>query len=97
MKYTVYTTRPAEYASGKVSSFIMSEFCEDTSVPRGWVELGEVDFTPTAPESDVRDVAVKELDRAMQQKREDFTHGMEELQRRKEELLAITHQPKDKS
>ncbi len=97
MKYTVYTTRPAEYARGKVSIFIMSEFCEDTPVPRGWVELGEVEFTPTAPESDVREAAVKELDREMQQKREDFTHGMEGLQRRKEELLAITHQPEVKS
>ncbi len=94
MKYNVYTTEPERYLKGRVWSFIIRD-CEDT--PNGWAKVGEVEFTPDAPESDIREAAVKELDRQIKERREDFTHGMEELQRRKEELLAITHQPGGKS
>ncbi len=97
MKYNVYTTDADFYLNCGESSFLMHEFHRDGPVPNGWAKVGEVEFTPTAPESDIREAAVKELDREMQLKREDFTHGMEELQRRKEELLAITHQPEVKS
>ncbi len=97
MKYNVYTSNAKRYLNNQITSFTMCEFREDDRVPNGWAKVGEVEFTPFAPESDIRDAAVKELDREMQLKREDFTHGMEELQRRKEELLAITHQPEVKS
>ncbi len=94
MKYNVYTTDPERYLKGRVWSLIIRD-CEDT--PNGWAKVGEVEFTPTAPESDVREAAVKGLDRKMSRKLEDFMHGTEGLQRRKEELLAITHQQEDES
>ncbi|MCP4469567.1 MAG: hypothetical protein GY815_02585 [Gammaproteobacteria bacterium] len=97
MKYTVYTTAAEDYITGVDSSLVM---CEPTDLPDpnwGWAKVGEVEFTPIVPESDIREAAVKELDREMHQRREDFTRGMEELQRQKEELLAITHQQKDES
>ncbi len=97
MKYTVYTTDPERYLKGLATGFIMREFREEGRVPDGWAKVGEVEFTPTSPESDIREAAVKDIDREMGQKRADFTHGMEGLQRRKEELLAITHQPEVKS
>ncbi len=97
MKYNVYATEPELYLEGSVWSFIMIESHRDGPVPNGWAKVGEVEFTPTAPESDVREAALKGLDRQIKERREDFTHGMEELQRRKEELLAITHQPGGKS
>ncbi len=97
MKYTVYATAAEDYITGVDSSLVMREPTDLPDPDWGWAKVGEVEFTPTAPESDIREAAVKELDREMQRKREDFTHGMEELQRRKEELLAITHQPEVKS
>ncbi|MCP4482590.1 MAG: hypothetical protein GY817_07470 [bacterium] len=97
MKYNVYTPDADFYLSSGEPSFIMHEFHRDGPVPNGWAKVGEVEFTPATPDFVIREAAVKELDREMQQKREDFTHGMEELQRRKEELLAITHQPEVKS
>ncbi len=97
MKYNVYTRDAEFYLNCGGSSLVMREPTDLPDPDWGWAKVGEVEFTPTAPESDIREAAVKELDREMQRKREDFTHGMEELQRRKEELLAITHQPEVKS
>ncbi len=97
MKYTVYTTAAEDYITGVDSSLVM---CEPTDLPDpnwGWAKFGEVEFTPTVPESDIREAAVKELDREMQQRGEDFMSGMEERQGQKEELVAITRHPKDES
>ncbi|MCP4083249.1 MAG: hypothetical protein GY743_23765 [Planctomycetaceae bacterium] len=97
MKYNVYATDAEEYITGVDSSLVMREPTDLPDPNWGWAKVGEVEFTPTVPESDIREAAVKELDREMHQRREDFTRGMEELQRQKEELLAITHQPEGKS
>jgi hypothetical protein len=40
-----------------------------------------------------RQIAVAAIEEEMTEKRTDFTAGMEGLAKRKEELLAITHQP----
>ncbi len=97
MKYTVYATAAEDYITGVDSSLVMREPTDLPDPDWGWVKVGEVEFTPITLKFVIREAAVKGLDREMKRKVEDFTHGMEELQRRKEELLAITHQPEGKS
>ncbi len=97
MKYTVYATAAEDYITGVDSSLVMREPTDLPDPNWGWTKVGKIEFTLDAMESGIREATVRRLDREMNRKLEDFTHGMEELQRRKEELLAITHQPEDES
>ncbi len=97
MKYTVYTTAAEDYMNDPERSLIMDGYRQYEPIPVGWAKVGEVEFTPATPDFVIREAAVNGLDWEMKQRREDFTRGMEDLQRRKEELLAITHQPEVES
>jgi hypothetical protein len=91
MKYYAFTANPDGFLEGWSKSFILSE---DRNTPQGWVFIDEVELNIDAVDmNEVRAAAVQGIENEMEEKRIDFTAGMEGLKKRKEELLAITYQP----
>lgn len=92
MKYYAFTSNPEGFLNGWSKNFILIENKETAS--QDWVFVSEVELDiDTVNMNEIRAGAVQCIDNVMEQKRMDFTAGMEELSKRKEELLAITHQP----
>ena len=91
MKLFVYITDAEEFLNGEGRGLTLRPSNENA--PDIWIEAGSIELELDIDQSTVRQKAVETIERLMQLKREDFSNGMEELSRRKQELLSIPHQP----
>lgn len=92
MKYYAFTANPAGYIEGWAKTLLL--ISNKGHASEDWKFIQEVEFDEDAVDTnEIRASAVQSLDNEMEQKRADFTAGMEGLQARKESLLAIEHKP----
>ena len=92
MKLYIYITNPEEYLAGEY------RWCFSASAETGlaggtWLLAGQVEVELDVDENKIRQIAVAEIEQEMEQRRSDFTHGMEQLEAKKQKLLSITHRP----
>ena len=91
MKYYAFTANPEQFVAGTYQSLILRQSANPIE---DWVFVQEIEVDMDAIDMDmVRAAAVGQLDALMQQRRADFTAGMQQLAERKESLLALEHKP----
>ena len=94
MKYYAFTSSPETFLLGWSSSFILIEKKENAAVD--WVFIAETEIDIESVDMNkIRAGAVQCINNEIEQRTADFTAGMEELKKRKKELLSITHQPEN--
>ena len=94
MKLYIYTCNPEQVLEGDFfcSLRLTSDKKWHDNQP-DYISLGEIEVDFDADAYKIRQHAIDAIDNEMAAQRENFTNGMEELQTRKESLLAIEHKP----
>jgi len=94
MKFYAYITRPEEYLAGDLTGNLVLRTHND-HVPTGWVFVYEVDL-PLEEVLDtgaLRAAAVEDLEEQIKRAREIYVRDLQELEQRRDDLLAIEYKP----
>ena len=92
MKLHIYIAQPDQFAAGYYDSCFTLSTRNDWEID-GWVYVGEVDLNLDAVNRDeVCELAIKGFDARIQEIRAVAQKGVEAIEQRKQNLLALTHE-----
>jgi len=90
MKLHVYITKPDDFAAGDFESCFTLSLRNNWKI-KGWIYIGEIDLAINIDPLHVRDVALSAFDARIKEIRATAQKGVEAIEQRKQNLMALEH------
>jgi len=89
MKLYLYITNPEDYFDKEFKRF--AAYINNQNMPDSWIFAGEIEFEPKFNEINLRKIAIDNLDQEIKRVNAESQIHINELETRKQNLLAIEH------
>ena len=94
MKLYIYVMNTVEYLRGDYSSSLTVSDHKDMETYSDWFKVGEVDVDIKADEHKIIQHTLHVIEKKKSKVNLEFSEKLDLLEARKQQLLAITHQPR---